>query len=82
MLTHLLGWTFAIFTLLMMGINATFMLFSPRLWFRLPNWIRANARFASEKDGAALAAVQIRILGGVVLIVLIVIVAGIVLSNG
>jgi len=32
----------AIFTLLMMAVNAMFMLFSPRLWFRLPGWIRAN----------------------------------------
>jgi hypothetical protein len=81
MLTRYLGWTFAILTLAIMAINAAFMLFSPRLWFRLPSWIRSNARFESEKHGTGLGAVQIRILGGVVLLVLIVIVAAIVFGG-
>ena len=78
MLTHLLGWAFAILTLVMMSVNAFFMLFSPRLWFRLPGWIRANARFTNEKHGSGLGAVQIRLLGGVALVVLAVIVIAIV----
>jgi hypothetical protein len=43
MLTHYLGWTFAILGLAIMGINASFMLISPRLWFRLHSWIRSAA---------------------------------------
>ena len=77
MLTHFLGWTFAILTLTMMAINATLMLFSPRLWFRLPGWIRANARFTDERHGSGLGALQVRILGAVALLVLTVIVAAI-----
>jgi len=82
MLTHFLGWAFAVLTLTMMAINATFMLFSPRLWFRLPGWVRANARFTSEKHSAGLGAVQVRILGGVVLLVLVIIILAIVFSGG
>jgi hypothetical protein len=80
MLTHFLGWAFAVITLTMMAINAMFMLFSPRLWFRLPSWIRANARFTTEKHSGGLGAVQVRILGGVVLLVLAVIVSAMVFS--
>ncbi len=77
MLTHFLGWTFAILTLVMMSVNAFFMLFSPRLWFRLPGWISANARFTDERHSSGLGALQVRILGAVVLLVLGVIVAAI-----
>ncbi len=74
MLTHLFGWVFAILTLTMMAINAFLMLFSPRLWFRLPSWVRANARFTTERHSVGLGAVQVRILGGVVLALLIIII--------
>src|SRR5580658_971447 len=78
MLTHFLGWTFAILTLVMMATNGVLMLFSPKLWFRLPGWIRANARFENGKDSFGFGAVQIRILGGVTLLVLAVFVAALV----
>ncbi len=81
MLAHFLGWTFAILTLLMMTINAGFMLFSPRLWFQLPSWIRANARFTNEKHASGLGSAQVRILGGVVLLVLAVIVVAITVGS-
>jgi hypothetical protein len=77
MLTHILGWTGMVLMLVMMAINAILMLFSPELWFRLPGWIRANARFTNEKHGTGVGAVQIRILGGVLLAVLTVIRAAI-----
>jgi hypothetical protein len=82
--TALLG---PILMLLTMTLNGTFMLFSPRLWFRLPTGIRAwsaagmgrdNTRFTSEKNGSGIGAVQIRILGCVTLLVTGVIVAAIV----
>lgn len=78
MLTRFLGWTFAILTLVMMSVNAFFMLFSPRLWFRLPGWIRGNARFTDDQHGSGLGALQVRMLGAVVLLVLTVIIVGIV----
>ena len=81
MLTHFFGWVFAVLTLTMMAINAILMLFSPRLWFRLPGWIRANARFTTEKHSVGLGAVQVRILGGVVLLVLTVIILAIAFSD-
>jgi hypothetical protein len=81
MLTHSLGWAFAVLTLTMMAINAIFMLFSPRLWFRLPGWIRANARFTTDKHSVGLGAVQVRILGGVVLLVLAIIISALVFSG-
>ena len=81
MLTHFLGWAFAVLTLTMMAINAILMLFSPRLWFRLPSWIRANARFTTAEHSAGSGAVQVRILGGVVLLVLAIIVLAIVLPG-
>jgi hypothetical protein len=74
MLTHFFGWVFAILTLTMMAVNALLMLFSPRLWFRLPTWVRANARFTTERHSVGFGAVQVRILGGVVLAVLVVVI--------
>jgi len=81
MLAHFLGWLFAILTLTVIAINAMLMLLSPTLWFRLPGWIRANARFTTEKHSAGLGAVQVRIMGGVVMIVLIIIISAIVFSG-
>lgn len=81
MLTHFLAWVFAILTLTMMAVNAFCMVLSPRVWFRLPGWIRANARFTAEKHSTGFGATQVRILGGVVLLVLIVIILAILLSG-
>jgi hypothetical protein len=81
MLTHIFAWVFAVLTLTMMAVNATLMLLSPRLWFRLPSWIRANARFTDEKRSTGLGAVQVRILGGVILLVLAIIVSAIAFSG-
>jgi hypothetical protein len=82
MLTHFAGWTFAVLTLLMVGVNAFFMLLFPRLWFRLPGWIRANARFTAQKHGSGPASFQVRAVGAAALLVAIVIALAIALDGG
>jgi hypothetical protein len=81
MLTHFLGWTITVFTLIIIGVNALFMLLSPGLWFRLPSWIRANARFTREKHGSGPAAFQVRVVGAVALLFVIVITLAITLDG-
>jgi hypothetical protein len=81
MLMHVLGWAFASLTITWIGINAIFMLFSPQLWFQLPDWIRASGRFTSAKYSAGAGAMQVRILGAIVVSVLAFIVFNIVLGN-
>ena len=43
--------------------NAAFMLLSPRAWFRLPSWIRANGPLTEEKYASGWGAIQVRLAG-------------------
>jgi hypothetical protein len=59
---------FAIICALMMTINAVFMVFSPRAWFRLPSWIRASGVLTKEKYSEGGLSVLVRLLGAIILI--------------
>lgn len=52
---------------LVMTINATFMVASPRSWFRLPGWLRAQGSLIEDKYASGWGAIQIRITGGLIL---------------
>ena len=72
MLTHVAGWVVASWVLAMMLINGIVMLASPRMWFRLPSWIRANGRFKEEDCNNCAQSLAIRALGGIALVLAIV----------
>jgi cytochrome b len=65
MLTHLVGWVIAACVLAMMLINGITMLTSPRMWFRLPSWVRANGRFKEEDCNNRAQSLSIRALGAI-----------------
>jgi hypothetical protein len=78
MLIDLLAWALGFLALAMMSVNAIFMLISPRLWFQLPSWIRANGRFTKERNSSGPGALAVRILGGLFSLVLLVFMAAII----
>jgi len=55
------------FVVIVMAINALFMLISPRAWFRLPGWLRAQGTVTEERYSVGWGAVQLRIAGGLIL---------------
>lgn len=65
MVTHIFAWICGAFVLAMAGINGVLMMISPRLWFRLPRWAHANARFTVRDAESLGGALQIRLLGAV-----------------
>ena len=52
-------------------INAAFMLASPRSWFRLPAWLRAQGSLTEDKDATGWGAVQVRVAGAGILGVIV-----------
>ena len=53
-----------------MFVNALFMLASPKAWFRLPHWIRAQGTLTEEKYGSGWGAITVRLGGAVMLTVI------------
>ena len=60
----------AIVVVLAISANAFYMLISPQAWFRLPGWIRLNGTLIQKKYGSGWGAVQIRVLGAIMLAVI------------
>jgi len=61
------GWCIASIVGVLMVVNAFFMLVSPRAWFRLPGWIRAQGSLAEQKYASGRGAVEVRLTGAVIL---------------
>lgn len=61
----------AVIVAVIMSINAVFMLFSPRAWFKLPTWIRAQGILTEDKYGSGWRSLQIRIIGAVILFLVV-----------
>jgi hypothetical protein len=55
---------------LLMLINASVMLVSPRAWFGLPRWLRATGSMTEEKYSTGWGAIQVQITGALLLSVL------------
>jgi hypothetical protein len=64
----IVGLCIAIVVGLIMTINAAFMLASPRSWFRLPGWLRAQGSLIEQKYSTGWGALQVRLTGGLILI--------------
>jgi hypothetical protein len=60
---HIVGRLILALTAVAIGVNALFMLISPRAWFRLPDWIRAQGSLTEKKFGSGWGAIQVRITG-------------------
>jgi hypothetical protein len=64
---RIVGLCIAVIVGLVMTINAAFMFVSPRSWFRLPTWLRAQGSMIEDKYASGWGAIQIRLTGAVVL---------------
>jgi hypothetical protein len=62
---QLIGFLCFAIAILAIGANGIFMLISPKVWFRLPFWIRASGSLSKEKYESGWGATQIRLLGAV-----------------
>src|SRR5438477_5731600 len=63
----ILGWGLIVFIGAVVFINALFMLVSPRAWFRLPGWIRAQGSLTEGKYARGWRAIDIRSTGAIML---------------
>ena len=63
----ILGRFIAIVVAAIMAINGAFMLVSPRAWYRLPSWLRAQGTLSEAEYGSGWGAVQLRIVGAAIL---------------
>lgn len=61
------GWLIVAFVVIVMTVNGAFMLVSPRAWFRLPGWLRAQGTLTQDRYGVGWGAIQLRIAGGLIL---------------
>ena len=62
-----LGVLFILFFFAVFGLNAMFMLISPRAWYRLPRCLGLSNRYTESEYGSGWGAVQTRLLGGCLL---------------
>jgi len=67
-MTRIVGWCIAVLVGLLMTINAAFMLASPRTWFRLPGWLRAQGSLTEDKYASGCGAIQVRVTGAIILV--------------
>jgi hypothetical protein len=67
LMLRIVGLCIAVVVGLIMTINATIMLVSPRSWFRLPNWLKAQGSLIEDKYVTSGAAIQVRLTGAFIL---------------
>ena len=66
----ILGWSFIVVLGAVLLVNALFMLASPRAWFRLPGWLRAQAPLTEQKYATGWGGILVRLAGAVMLVAL------------
>jgi hypothetical protein len=52
---------------MLIAVNASYMLISPRAWFHLPSWLRAQGSTSEDKFAAGWGAIQVRATGAIIL---------------
>jgi len=62
-----LGWGIVGLVGAVLAINASFMIVSPKAWFRLPSWILAKGTLTEKRYASGWGAVQVRITGAMML---------------
>jgi hypothetical protein len=66
----ILGWSIVLVVGAVAFVNALFMLASPRAWFRLPGWVRAQGTLTEQKYASGWGGVTVRIAGAIILAVI------------
>ena len=67
LMVRVIGVIVAVTVPTIMAINAVFMVASPRVWFRLPGWIKAQGSLTADKYSSGWGAIQVRITGALIL---------------
>jgi hypothetical protein len=67
----IIGWICLVSFVLLMVVNTLFMVTSPAAWFRLPPWLRASGNLKPEEYAQGFGGIQIRFVGGVILLVMV-----------
>ena len=70
LMLSIIGWSVVAIVAVHLSINAAFMLASPRAWFRLPSWLRAQVPLSEQKCSIGLGSILVRLLGAALLVVL------------
>ena len=65
----IVGWSIVALVALHLAINAAYMLASPRAWFRLPSWLRAEIPLSEQKYTSGLGSILVRLAGAALLAV-------------
>ena len=65
MIKPILGWSLIVFLGAVLFANALFMLVSPKAWFRLPSWIRAQGSSSADKDASGWRGFETRLTGAI-----------------
>lgn len=68
---QVIGMVCFIVTVVAVVSNATLMLISPRIWFRIPHWARLSGSLSETKYSSGWGAVQMRVLGACFLAIMI-----------
>ncbi len=63
----ILGLTMIVIVGVWGGINALYMIVSPRAWFRLPDWIRAQGTLTEDKYSSGWGGFELRLAGAAML---------------
>ena len=63
----ILGWGMVAAVGVVAIFNASYMLLSPRAWFRLPSWLRANGSLTADRYSSGSGAIQVRMTGAILL---------------
>jgi uncharacterized membrane protein len=67
MIKTILGWSLLAALGAVLFVNALFMLASPRAWFRLPHWIRAQGSLTEQRYANGWGGIQVRSAGAILL---------------
>jgi hypothetical protein len=68
---HILGLFFLVGAAVWLVVNASFMLASPRAWFRLPRWLGLHGSLTEARYGSGWGAIQTRMAGALMLSVVV-----------
>ena len=66
-----LGWSRVAVVGTVISINALFMLASPRTWFRLPQWLRAQGTLTEQNYASGWGGIAVRVTGAIMLTVIV-----------
>ena len=79
---HIAVWVAFCMTVIVMLVNAFYMVISPDAWFRLPRWLALQGVLTRHRYGSGWGALQVRILGGIIIVTSAWIAYGLLFSGG